>query len=193
MGLLGSRSLNTGQIISNWKQLLVLMPCDLNASCQKRLHSRSDYHAVKNDAAWFVFIRLQWLCLSVRDFLATYSFWNVHKIFGQRKEHHVQWLLTCLKIAPSLSFSLFISSHLSLSLSLCLCLFHLSSRSHTALHKHTHSQNLAFSCQATQTSKDSRLKTGSAVSSFYKEQKQCRGRERDRKKKSISDLLHNPL
>lgn len=120
MGLLGSHSLNTGQIISNWKQLLVLMPCDLNASCQKRLHSRSDYHTVKNDAAWFVFIWLQWLCLSVRDFLATYSFWNVHKIFGQRKEHHVQWLLTCLKIAPSLSFSLFISSHLSLSLSLSL-------------------------------------------------------------------------
>ncbi len=70
---------------------------------------------------------------------------------------------------------------LSLSLSLCLCLLHLSSRSHTALHKHTHSQNLAFSCQATQTSKDSRLKTGSAVSSFYKEQKQWRGRERERK------------
>lgn len=72
------------------------------------------------------------------------------------------------------------------SLSLCLCLFHLSSRSHTALHKHTHSQNLAFSCQATQTSKDSRLKTGSAVSSFYKEQKQCRGRERERQKKEIN-------
>lgn len=141
------------------------------------------------------FIRLPWLCSSVRDFLATYSFWNVHKIFGQRKEHHAQWLLTCLKIAPSLSFSLFISSHLSLSLSLSLhlCLFHLSSRSRTALHKHTRSQNLAFSCQATQTSKDSRLKTGSAVSSFYKEQKQWRGRERDRKAKSISDLLHKPL